>query len=105
MALKKGQKDFVTLVTRRVGNETRIVAGLTDRKQDTVKAVFSRIPTRGRKTVRAVCSERYDGFLHAAQEVFGDTVKIMIDRFHGATLYRQGLDTLRTAERKRLKTT
>lgn len=105
IALKKGQKDFVTIVTMRVGNETRMLAVLKDRKKDTVKAFFSRIPTRVRKTVRAVCSEMYDGFINAAKEVFGDKVKSIVDRFHVAKLYRKGLDTLRKAEMKRLKNT
>ena len=105
IALKKGHKDFVTIVTMRVGNETRILAVLKDRKKETVKAFFSRIPTRIRKTVRAVCSDMYDGFINAAKEVFGDKVKIIIDRFHVAKLYRKGLDTLRKAERQRLRNT
>ena len=105
IALKKGHKDFVTIVTMRVGNTTRILAVLKDRKKETVKTFFSRIPTRVRKTVRAVCSDMYDGFIHAAKEVFGDKVKIIIDRFHVAKLYRKGVDTLRKAEMKRLKNT
>jgi transposase len=105
IALKKGHKDFVTIVTMRVGNTTRILAVLKDRKKETVKTFFSRIPTRVRKTVRAVCSDMYDGFINAAKEVFGDKVKIIIDRFHVATLYRKGVDTLRKAEMKRLKNT
>jgi len=105
IALKKGHKDFVTIVTMRVGNTTRILAVLKDRKKETVKMFFSRIPTRVRKTVRAVCSDMYDGFINAAKEVFGDKVKIIIDRFHVAKLYRKGVDTLRKAEMKRLKNT
>ena len=105
IALKKGQKDFVTIVTMRVGNTTRILAVLKDRKKETVKTFFSRIPTRVRKTVRVVCSDMYDGFINAAKEVFGDKVKIIIDRFHVAKLYRKGVDTLRKAEMKRLKNT
>ena len=105
IALKKGHKNFVTIVTRRVGNTTRILAVLKDRKKETVKTFFSRIPTRVRKTVRAVCSDMYDGFINAAKEVFGDKVKIIIDRFHVAKLYRKGVDTLRKAEMKRLKNT
>jgi transposase len=89
----------------RVGNTTRILAVLQDRKQETVKTFFSRIPTRVRKTVRAVCADMYDGFVKAAKEVFGDKVKIIIDRFHVAKLYRKGVDTLRKAEMKRLKNT
>ena len=105
MACKQGQKDCVTLVTRRVGNTTRIRAVRKARKQEPVQTFFARIPTRVRKTVRAVCSDMYDGFINAAKEVFGDKVKIIIDRFHVAKLYRKGVDTLRKAEMKRLKNT
>ena len=105
IALKKGHKDYVTIVTMRVGNETRILAVLKDRKKDTVKDFFACIPTRLRKTVRAVCSDMYDGFINAAKEVFGYKVKSIIDRFHVAKLYRHGLDSLRKLEMKRLKNT
>jgi transposase len=45
----------------------------------------------------------YEGFVNAAKEVFGKRVKIVIDRFHVAKLYRSGLDSLRKHECKRLK--
>jgi transposase len=45
----------------------------------------------------------YEGFVNAAKEVFGKRVKIVIDRFHVAKLYRSGLDNLRKQELKRLK--
>ena len=45
----------------------------------------------------------YDGFIYAAKEVFGTKIKIIIDRFHVAKLYRKGLDTLRKQELRRLK--
>jgi transposase len=44
-----------------------------------------------------------EGFVNAAKEVFGKRVKIVIDRFHVAKLYRSGLDKLRKQELKRLK--
>src|SRR5678816_4925076 len=64
---------------------------------------LSGIPRKLRKTVKAVCSDMYDGFIYAAQEVFGKRVKIVIDRFHVAKLYRRGLDSLRKHELRRLK--
>ena len=45
----------------------------------------------------------YEGFVHAAKEVFGKRVKIVIDRFHVAKLYRSSLDSLRKQELRRLK--
>ena len=64
---------------------------------------LARIPHKLRKTITVVCSDMYDGFIYAAKEIFGKQVKIVIDRFHVAKLYRKGLDTLRKQELRRLK--
>lgn len=45
----------------------------------------------------------YDGFVNAAKEVFGNKVKVVIDRFHVAKLYRKCFDDLRKKELYRLK--
>jgi len=103
ISLKKGHRDFVTIVTGRLADETFILGVLADRKKSTVKTFLSGMPRKLRKTITAVCSDMYDGFIHAAQEVFGKQVKIVIDRFHVAKLYRKGLDTLRKHELQRLK--
>ena len=103
ISLKKGHRHFVTIVTGRLADETVILGVLADRKKSTVKAFLSSMPRKLRKTIKAVCSDMYDGFIHAAQEVFGKRVKIVIDRFHVAKLYRKGLDTLRKQELQRLK--
>lgn len=103
ISLKKGHRNFVTIVTGRLDDETVILGVLADRKKSTVKAFLSGMPRKLRKTVKVVCSDIYDGFIHAAQEVFGKRVKIVIDRFHVAKLYRKGLDTLRKQELHRLK--
>ena len=44
ISLKKGHKDFVTIVTSRVGEEIRLLAVLEGRKKETVKAFFSTVP-------------------------------------------------------------
>jgi transposase len=103
ISLKKGHRDFVTIVTGRLADETCILGVLANRKKSTVKTFLSGMPRKLRKTIKAVCSDMYDGFIHAAQEVFGKRVKIVIDRFHVAKLYRKGLDTLRKHELQRLK--
>jgi len=100
---KKGHRDFVTIVTGRLADEICILGVLADRKKSTVKAFLSGMPRKLRKTIKVVCSDMYDGFIHAAQEVFGKRVNIVIDRFHVAKLYRKGLDTLRKHELQRLK--
>ena len=93
----------MAIVTGRLDDKTVILGVLSDRKKSTVKRFLSGIPRKLRKTVKAVCSDMYDGFIYAAQEVFGKRVKIVIDRFHVAKLYRKGLDTLRKHELQRLK--
>ena len=104
IALKKGHRDFVTVITARLTEgKNRVLAILEDRKKATVKAFFSSIPKVLRKTVQAVCSDLYEGYIHAAHEVFGRRVRVIADRFHVANLYRKGVDNLRKKEMKRLK--
>jgi len=103
ISLKKGHRDFVAIITGRMETETIILGGLPDRTKATVKAFLSGIPQRVRQTIHSVCADMYEGFVNAAKEVFGKRVKIVIDRFHVAKLYRSGLDSLRKHEFKRLK--
>jgi transposase len=98
---KKGHKDFVTIVTTRVNDKIIILAILKDRKKDTVKKFLKSIPKRLRKTIKAVCSDMYEGFINAVKEVL--KVKVVVDRFHVAKLYRKSLDSLRKSEMKRIK--
>ena len=65
ISLKKGRKDFVTIVTARDGDKITIIAVLNDRKKSTVKAFLSSIPERLKKTVTTVCSDMYDGYINA----------------------------------------
>ena len=103
ISLKKGHRDFVTIITGHIETETVLLGVLSDRKKATVKAFLSGIPQRIRQTIHSVCSDMYAGFVHAAKEVFGKRVQIVIDRFHVAKLYRSSLDSLRKHELKRLK--
>ena len=103
VSLKKGHQDFVAIITGRIETETVILGVLPDRKKATVKAFLSGIPRRVRHTIHVVCTDMYEGFVNAAKEVFGKRVKIVIDRFHVAKLYRRGVDSLRKHELKRLQ--
>ena len=103
IALRKGHQDFVTLITSRLAGENRLVGVLQGRKKETVKAFLQSIPGPLRKTIVSVCSDLYTGFLNAVREVFGKRMRIVVDRFHVARLYRKGLETLRKQEMKRLK--
>ncbi|MCH8959752.1 MAG: ISL3 family transposase [Bacteroidetes bacterium] len=103
VALKKGHRSYVTIISYRLEAQTRVLAVLSDRKKETVKEFLLSIPKRLRKTIRAVCSDMYEGFLGAVKEVFGKRVLIVVDRFHVAKLYRKEVDSLRKREMKRLK--
>lgn len=103
IALKKGHKDFVVIVSTRINNTVQILAVLRDRKKATIKAFLESIPQRVKETVKTVCSDMYDGYINAVKEVFGSKVKVVIDRFHVAKSYRACIDSLRKQELKRLK--
>jgi transposase len=102
ISLKKGHKDFVTIVTARVDGKTIILAILKDRTKKTVKKFLKSRTKRLRKTIVAVCSDMYNGFIYAVKEVLKG-VRIVVDRFHVSKLYRKGLDDLRKSEMRCLK--
>lgn len=100
---KKGHSDFVAIITARVNGKTIILAVLEDRKKETVKKFLLSIPKRLKLTIKAVCTDMHDGFINAVKEVFPKRIKIVVDRFHVAKLYRNCLDNLRKSEMQRLK--
>jgi transposase len=104
ISARKGHKDFLTIITTRVNGKIQILAVLKDRKKDTVAEFLSNIPKRLCKTIKAVCTDMYDGFINAVKENLPKRVKIIVDRFHVAKLYRGCVDDLRKSEMKRLKT-
>jgi len=93
----------VTIITSRVNEEVKILGILKDRKKETVKFFLASIPKRLKKTVISVSSDMYDGFINASKEVFGKRVRIVIDRFHVAKLYRKVVDNIRKQEMRKLK--
>ena len=103
IALKKGHKDFVVIVSTKINDAIQILAVLPDRRKETVKVFLETIPAHIKKTVKIVCSDMYDGYINAVKEVFGNNIKVVIDRFHIAKNYRSCLDSLRKQELKRLK--
>jgi transposase len=102
IALKKGHRDFVVIVTARAAGEVKVLAVLPDRKKETVKAFLARLPKRVKRALRTVCTDLYEGFIHAVKEVLGK-VEVVADRYHVAKLYREGADHLRKQELRRLK--
>ena len=103
ISLLKGHQDFVTLVsTRDEQGEPQILAVLDGRKKETVVAFFNSIPESLRASVEEVCTDLYEGFINAAQEVLPQA-RVVGDRFHVAKLYRAALDDLRKSEMKELR--
>jgi transposase len=103
IALKKGHRDFVVIVTARLQEGRIAILGvLPDREKATVKRFLQGIPVHLGKTIHTLCTDMYEGYLHAVQEVLSH-VRIVIDRFHVAQKYRDAADTVRKQELKRLK--
>ena len=103
IALKKGYKDYVTIVTSRIDGKINILAVLSGRKKATIKAFLKGIPRRLKKTVTAICVDMYEGYINAAKEIFKKTTIIVIDRFHVAKHYRGELDKYRQKTLRQLK--
>jgi transposase len=104
IALKKGHKDYVVIVTTRLGNgRIKLLAVLADREKETVKTFLRRIPTRLQRTIHTVCTDMWQAYINAVKEVL-DQAMVVVDRYHVAKKYRDCADKLRKQELKRLKT-
>jgi len=103
ISLKKGYRDFVTLVTYRVNGRVRILGVIKGREKAEVVRFLQGIPKRLRKTVVVACCDLYEGYMNAVKEVFKGKVPIVADRFHVRKLYRKSLVALRKAEVAKLK--
>jgi transposase len=103
IALKKGHKDFVVIVSAiNEQGEKHILAVLPDRKKDTVKAFLAAIPAVNKATIQRVCVDMYEGYSNAVYETLPG-VAVIVDRFHVAKNYRGCADKARKQEMKALK--
>jgi len=103
IALRKGHRSYIVIITTRKRDGTVHLLGvLPDRTKATVVTFFRSIPYRLRRTVTDVCSDMYEGYLTAIEEIFGADISV-IDRFHVAQQYYDAADSLRKAEMARLK--
>lgn len=103
IALKKGHRDFVTIVTARLSSGQIVILGvLPDREKETVVAFLRSIPQRLIQTIHTVCCDMYEGFSQAVRAEV-NTARIVVDRFHVTRHYHQGADELRQQELHRLK--
>ena len=95
IALKKGHRHFVTVVSARLDKERIVILGvLENREKDTVVAFLRSIPQRLSETIHTVCCDMYEGFTEAVREEL-KTAKIVIDRFHVTRYYHDAADDLR----------
>lgn len=103
IAIKKGHRDFVTIVTGRLENDRIVILGvLSDRKKDTVIEFLRSIPIRLVKTITTVCCDMYEGYTEAVREELSNA-NIVVDRFHVTQHYSKAADKLRQQELRRLK--
>ena len=108
IALTKGHANFVAIITtQQADGHVALLAVLPDRKKDTVRKFLDTIPAHLRPTIKAVCTDMWDGYVNAVKEfaaAHADVVLVVvIDRFHVAKHYRDGVDQLRKRETRRLK--
>ena len=103
IALKKGHRDYIVIVTARLSTGRLIVlAVLPDRTKVTLVTWLTTIPAPRRRQIRTVCTDMWDAYVTAVREVLRHAT-IVIDRFHVAKHDRDGADTLRKQECKRLR--
>lgn len=103
IALRKGHRDFVVIVTSRNGEgRLRLLGVLENRRKETVAAFLAAIPQRLKATIEQVCTDMYEGFINATHEELPEA-KVVVDRFHVAKAYRGCADAVRKQECKRLK--
>jgi transposase len=103
IALLKGHRDFVAVISA-LGEdgELYVLAVLPDRLKATVLAWLLTIPAALRSGITTVCTDIWEGYITAAQEVLPDAT-IVLDRFHVARHYRDAVDELRKQEVRRLQ--
>ncbi len=103
VALKKGHRDFVVLITtRQADGHLKLLGVLPDRKLETVEKFLLTIPEDLRATVREVCIDMYEGYASAVKKALPQA-RIVADRFHVAKKYRDCADQLRIEAQRDLK--
>jgi transposase len=103
IALLKGHRDFVAVISAQTEHgEVHVLAVLPDRLKATVGAWLKSIPSAIQSRIMTVCTDLWEGYITAVQEVLPHAT-IVLDRFHVARHYRDGVDELRKQEVRRLR--
>ena len=103
ISLKKGYKNFITVITSKCDGKITLLAVLKGRKKATIKAFLKKIPKRLKPTIIGFCSDMYDGYVNAIKAVFKNKTLVIIDRYHVAQLYRGAVDKYRQKILRQLK--
>jgi transposase len=103
IALLKGHRDFVAVISALTeAGDLHLLAVLPDRLKASVVTWLESIPERVRAHITTVCTDIWEGYITAVQEVL-PAATIVLDRFHVARHYRNSVDALRKQELRRLK--
>jgi len=103
IALKKGHRDYVTLVTvRKENGDIHLLGVLSGRTKDEIIDFLRFMPEKLRKTVKTVCCDLWEGFIEAVRQEIPEA-QIVVDRFHVSRHYREAADDVRKNELQRLK--
>jgi transposase len=103
IALKKGQRDYVTLVTGRMWDGEIVILGVLPGHEKAEVVQFLRlIPQRILQKVQSVCCDLWEAYTEAVREEL-PTTRIVADRFHVAKHYRDAAEHVRKKELLRLK--
>jgi transposase len=103
IALTRGHGNYVAVIsTRDNQGQVAVLAVLPDRRKATVKAFLEAIPAPLKATIQTACIDMYEGYANAVYEALPG-VTVVVDRFHVAQHYHDGVDRLRKQELKRLQ--
>jgi transposase len=103
IALRKGQGNYVTLVTGRLANSEIVLLGVLPGHEKAEVVEFLRsIPPRILQTIRTVCCDLWEAYTEAVREEI-PTARLVADRFHVAKHYREAADQVRKEQLQRLK--
>ena len=103
IALKKGHRDYVTLVTGRLRDGDILILGVLPGHEKAEVIEFLRlIPPRIAQSVQTVCCDLWEAYTEAVREEI-PSARIVADRFHVAKHYRHAADEARKQELHRLK--
>ena len=103
ISLRKGHKDFVTIVSAiNVKEELKIIAVLPGRDEETVSLFLKTIPPEVKGKIQTGCIDMSRSYCNSVEKELPHAT-IVVDRFHVAKAYRECFDDLRKKEVARLK--